>query len=53
MNEIQSYYYIDNDKYKKIEKLIKILRETFGFGTSKQTVDGQKLSESKDSDQEA
>ena len=31
MNEIQSYDYIDNEKYKQIEKLLEIMKETFGF----------------------
>jgi hypothetical protein len=31
MNESHSYHYHDNPKYTKIEKLIEILQETFGF----------------------
>jgi hypothetical protein len=31
INELQSYDYLDNEKYKKIEKLMEILNDTFGF----------------------
>merc|ERR1712146_332822 len=31
MNDIQSYDYLDNDKYMKIQKLLKIMQETFGY----------------------
>jgi len=31
MNPYQSYDYLDNDKYKRIEKLLDIMQETFGF----------------------
>jgi len=31
MNEIGSYDYIDNEKYKRIENLLEIMKETFGF----------------------
>jgi len=31
MNEIQSYDYMDNEKYHRIEKLLEIMKETFGF----------------------
>jgi ubiquinone/menaquinone biosynthesis C-methylase UbiE len=31
MNDIQSYDYIDNEKYKRIEKLLEIMSENFGF----------------------
>lgn len=31
MNQIQSYECMDNDKYKRIEKTLQIMKETFGF----------------------
>lgn len=31
MNEIQSYDYLDNPKYKQMQKLLKIMQETFGY----------------------
>ena len=31
MNEIGSYDYMDNEKYKRIEKLIEVMKENFGF----------------------
>lgn len=31
MNEVQSYDYLDNNKYKRIEYLLSIMNETFGF----------------------
>lgn len=31
MNEVQSYDYLDNIKYKRIEYLLSIMNETFGF----------------------
>lgn len=31
MNEIQSYDYLDNEKYTRIQKLLKIMQETFGY----------------------
>ena len=31
MNEIQSYDYLDNAKYQKIQRLLNILKETFGY----------------------
>ena len=31
MNEINSYDYLDNEKYKRIEKMLEIMKETFGF----------------------
>ena len=31
MNDIQSYDYLDNEKYMKIQKLLKIMQETFGY----------------------
>ena len=42
MNEIQSYDYLDNDKYMKIQKLLKIMQETFGYDEFMQ--DGYKAS---------
>jgi hypothetical protein len=33
-NEVQSYDYLDNKKYKRIERLIEILEEDFGFDPS-------------------
>ena len=33
-NEVQSYDYLDNKKYKRIERLIGILEEDFGFDPS-------------------
>lgn len=32
MSEYQTYDYLDNDKYKRIEQLLDIMQETFGFG---------------------
>lgn len=31
MNIYQTYDYLDNDKYKRIEQLLEIMQETFGF----------------------
>lgn len=31
MNQIQSFEYLENDKYSRIEKLLLIMKETFGF----------------------
>lgn len=31
INQLQSYDYLDNDKYKKVERLMEILSDTFGF----------------------
>ena len=31
MNEIKSYNYMDNQKYKKIKQLVDIMKETFGY----------------------
>lgn len=31
MNELQTYDYMENDKYKKIGTLIHIMKETFGY----------------------
>ena len=32
MSVYQTYDYLDNDKYKRIEQLLDIMQETFGFG---------------------
>ena len=31
MNEIQSYNFLENDKYRRIQRLLSIMNETFGF----------------------
>lgn len=31
MNQIQSFEYLENEKYSRIEKLLLIMKETFGF----------------------
>lgn len=31
MNDIQSYDYLENEKYSRIQRLLKILQETFGY----------------------
>lgn len=31
MNDIQSYDYLDNEKYMRIQKLLRIMQETFGY----------------------
>jgi hypothetical protein len=45
MNDIQSYDYIDNEKYKRIEKLLEIMKETFGFEAD--TPEGEEGDQSK------
>lgn len=32
MNKYQTYDYMDHDKYKRLEQLLDIMQETFGFG---------------------
>ena len=39
LNEIQSYYYLENEKYKRCEKLLKIMNENFCFEDPVQAVE--------------
>lgn len=36
MSVYQTYDYLDNDKYKRIEQLLDIMQETFGFGAEEE-----------------
>lgn len=39
MSVYQTYDYLDNDKYKRIEQLLDIMQETFGFGAEEEQDD--------------
>ena len=44
-NIYQTYDYLDNEKYKRIELLLEIMQETFGFGKEDEEEDEEEDTE--------
>lgn len=45
MNEYKSYDLMDNEKYQRIEYLLTVMQETFGFGLEANGVGGQPIAD--------